>query len=321
MPFKNTNMGLALGLYEANSNRFVLVDSCMVQDSVINATNQKVLEILARYHLMAYDQMNPEGILLNLVTRYVKSSNSLQLTMVTTAFRPVLHDVAKDIMTEIPNVKGVFYSENKSHTVQMFGKSVDLLMGEQYVTETIGDLTIKLSPEAFHQLNTVQMIVLYDEIIRACGLTGKEIVIDAFCGVGITTMQIAKNAKIVYGIDYSASSIKDANANAALNKIKNIAFFADRVEKVLPTLFAKPEKPDVIVLDPPRSGLEDAVITEIMNSKIKKIIYVSCNPSTLAKNISKLIAQYDVTYIQPIDMFPHTASVESLTVLNLRVNK
>lgn len=318
MPFKNINIGLALGLYEANSNKFVCVDTCLIQDPIVNQTNQKVLEILTRNKVMAADAMNPEGILLNLVTRYVQSTNSLQISLIVSKYKPVLMEVAQQIMVEIANVKGVFYSENSQHSTLMFGKTVELLLGEPYVLEKVGDLLIKLSPEAFHQLNTGQMNLLYDRILKACHLTGKEIVIDAFCGVGITTMQIARQARIVYGIDYSVSSIKDANANAALNKIKNVTFFSDRVEKVLPMLFAKAEKPDIIILDPPRSGLDDPIMEELLKSKIKMIIYVSCNPSTLAKNISKLTANYEIEFIQPIDMFPHTASVESLTVFKLK---
>jgi len=318
MPFKNTNMGLALGLFEPASNRFVFVDHCLVQEPIINETNQKILEILLRHNMMAFDVMNQEGILLNLVTRYVASTDSLQVTLITSSFQPVLSDIAKEIIDAIPKVKGVFNSVNKQHATLMFGKTVELLAGAPYVTETLGDLTIKLSPEAFHQLNTVQMNVLYAEILKACALTGHEIVIDAFCGVGITTLQMAKLAKGVIGIDYSIASIKDAKTNAASNKIKNAVFFADRVEKILPELLESTAKPDIIVLDPPRSGLEDAVIVELLKAKLSKIVYVSCNPSTLAKNIAQMTELYEIAYIQPIDMFPHTAGVESLTVLTLR---
>jgi len=318
MPFKNTNMGLALGLYEANSNKCVCVDDCLVQDPIVNAANAKVLEILKRFRVSAFDSMNQEGILLNLVTRYVQSTDSLQITLIITKFKPILREIAQAIITEIPHVKGVFFSENNQRNPLMFGKTVECLAGETYVKEKIGDLTIKLSPEAFHQLNTAQMNVLYAEILKAAALTGNEIVIDGFCGVGITTMQLAKKAKKVYGIDYSLTSIKDATANAAMNKIQNIEFFSERVEKILPELIAKAIRPDIIIFDPPRSGLEASVITEVLNAKIPKIIYVSCNPSTLAKNLSALLPSYQIKYIQPIDMFPHTASVESIVLLQLK---
>jgi 23S rRNA (uracil-5-)-methyltransferase RumA len=317
MPFKNTPNGLTLGLYENNSNKFVTIDSCLVQEPLVNETNTKIVSILARRQVKAADSSNPDGILLNLITRYVSSTDALQVTFIVTRCNPVLKAIAEEILREIPRVKGVFCSVNKQHTVTMFGKSIDLLAGDPYVLERIGDLQIKLSPEAFHQLNTRQMAVLYEEILKACALEGHEVVIDAFCGVGISALQMARHAKMVFGIDISTSSIKDAIANAVLNGIKNVAFMADRVEKMLPELLSKARKPDIIVFDPPRSGLEEPVLDAVIQARIPKIIYVSCNPSTLAKNLDRLTRQYRIEYIQPIDMFPHTSSVESITVLRL----
>lgn len=317
MPFKNTPNGLTLGLFENNSNKFVAIDSCMVQEPLVNETNAKILSLLSRRNIKAADSLNPDGVLLNLITRYVSSTDALQVTFIVSRCQPVLKAVAEEILKEIPRVKGVFCSVNKQHTVSMFGKSIDLLAGEPYVLEKIGDLDIKLSPEAFHQLNTRQMAVLYEEVLKACALDGHEVVIDAFCGVGISTLQMARHAKMVFGIDVSASSIKDAIANAVLNGIKNVAFMADRVEKMVPELLLKARKPDIVVFDPPRSGIEDPVLDSVIQARIPKIIYVSCNPSTLAKNLDRLTPHYRILSIQPIDMFPHTASVESITVLLL----
>lgn len=318
MPFKNTNLGLSLGLYETDSNRFVPIDSCLIQEPAVNAANAKVLEILSRKKLMAVDTMNPEGILLNLVTRFVPSTDSVQITLIVSDFKPVLKEAAEDIIREIPQVKGVFCSINKQHNVLMFGKTVDLLAGEPFVTESIGGMNFKLSPEAFHQLNTRQMVVLYQEVLKACALTGDETLVDAFCGVGIPTLLISKYVKMVYAIDFSRAAIKDAIANAQLNQIKNVAFLNDRVEKALPGLLDKPRKPDIIIFDPPRSGLEDSVLDVLLQAKIPKIIYVSCNPSTFAKNLSRLLQTYEVRFIQPIDMFPHTSSVESVCLLTVK---
>ncbi|MFH0992918.1 MAG: 23S rRNA (uracil(1939)-C(5))-methyltransferase RlmD, partial [bacterium] len=183
------------------------------------------------------------------------------------------------------------------------------------ISERIGDLDIKLSPDAFHQLNTDQMLILYQEIAKAAGLTGAETVIDCYSGVGIISLMLAKMAAQVVGVDYSEASIRDAKANAILNRIKNVTFIQDRVEKALPLILAKKGISDVIVFDPPRTGLEDSTIAEVIKSKAKRIVYVSCNPSTLAKNLNDFEAFYDIAFIQPIDMFPHTAGVESVTLL------
>jgi len=318
MPFKNTNFGLALGLYEPGSNYFVNIDSCIVQNDIVNQTNQKILELCRDQNLVAYDTRDKSGLLLNLVTRYMLTSNSLQVTFIVTEYDSVLDEIAAAAMKLIPELKSVHYSINQPKNIAMFGKTVVKLAGDDYITTTFKNMQFNLSPEAFHQLNTVQMEVLYEEINKAAAFKGFETVIDCFSGIGMTSIEMATHVKMVYGIDYAEASNKDAKMNADLNKVKNVTFIHDRVEKALPALLEKKIRPDVIVFDPPRTGLEASVVKTLKDSKIKKMIYVSCNPSTLAKNISELSDLYNVEYIQPIDMFPHTASVESITLMTLK---
>ncbi|MBU1144338.1 MAG: 23S rRNA (uracil(1939)-C(5))-methyltransferase RlmD [Firmicutes bacterium] len=318
MPFKNTNFGLALGLYEANSNQFVYVDECMVQHAEVNKINKIVLSILIKHKVMAYDSINKEGILLNLVTRYLESTHSASVTFIVTKYDEILEVIAKDVITQLPYVKSITYSINRKSNPLMFGKSLKVLQGDSYIVDHFADLEIKISPDAFHQLNSKQMTILYDEVLKAANLTGNEVVIDCYSGIGITTLQLAKAAKIVYGIDYSASSVRDAIDNAKKNKIQNVEFFTEHVEGALPRLLLNGVVPDVVIFDPPRTGLDQSMIKELLKAKIKKMIYVSCNPSTLAKNLNDFSSVYNIEYIQPIDMFPHTASVESLTLLTFK---
>lgn len=318
MPFKNTNFGLALGLYEPGSNYFVPIDSCMVQHGVVNQTNETILKLCREKNLSAYDTRNKEGILMNLITRYMESSDSLQVTFIVTEFVEPLKQIAEKAKRLIPNLKSVHYSVNNPKNTSMFGKTVVKIWGEDYIDTTFKNRNYKLSPEAFHQLNTKQMEVLYDEIDKAAGLKGYETVIDCFSGIGMTAIEMASRVKTVYGIDFAEASIKDAKQNAEINQIKNVFFIHDRVEKSLPGLIEKKGKPDVIIFDPPRTGLEPSLIKTLLDAKIKKMIYVSCNPSTLAKDINELSALYQIEYIQPIDMFPHTASVESISLLSLK---
>jgi len=317
-PFKNTNFGLALGLFRQGTNQFVYVDTCMTEDEHVNQINQEALTVLRKYHVMASDQMNKEGILLNLVTRYLASTETASVTFIVTDFDPVLKEVAKDLMAKNPSVVSVTYSVNKKNNPMMFGPAVELLAGKPYITDLFSNMKIRISPDAFHQLNTAQMKVLYDEIVKAAELEGKETVIDAYSGIGMTSLMMAKKAKRVIGIDYSPASIADATKNATANGIKNVSFICDHVEGALPKLIANGVKPDILVLDPPRAGLPEEIVKLIVKTKIKKIIYVSCNPSTLAKNIAGLESKYEVCYIQPLDMFPHTANVESVTLLKLK---
>lgn len=321
MPFRNLNFGLSLGLYAPGSNHFVFVDDCIVQHPKVNLINNTVLSLMRKHQIMANDNMNKEGILLHLVTRYLEKTNHASVTFIVSKFNKQLEEIAKEIMDSHPEVKSVSYSINRKNNTLVFGKSVEFLLGDKYILDEFEGLQIKISPDAFHQLNSKQMEILYREIEKAAKPTGKEIVIDCYSGIGITTLKLAKNAKFVYGIDYSVPSIKDAKANAKLNGIENVEMIAEHVEGALPRLLASNVLADIIVFDPPRSGLDQSVIQAVLEAKVKKLIYVSCNPSTLAKNLADLGSIYDVKFIQPIDMFPHTSNVESVTLLELKITK
>lgn len=318
MPLRNTPIGLAMGLFQPGSNKFVPIDDCIVQDPVVNRVNQSVLEILKKHQLEAADSTHKDGILLHLVTRHLASTGQVQVTIVATRPSHSFKAIATQIVRQNPMVKSVHLSINKEGSVAIFGRNTELLYGEPFIQEKLDGLTISLSPEAFHQLNSKQMVRLYDVIMKHLAFTGTETVVDGYCGVGITSLLLAKRARHVIGIDYSEPSIADATMNAKNNGIDNVRFIADRVEKALPGVIQKSGRPDIIVLDPPRTGLEESLVALLLQAAIPMIVYVSCNPSTLAKNLASLLPAYDIQLIQPIDMFPQTASVESVVYLKLR---
>ncbi|MDZ4195804.1 MAG: 23S rRNA (uracil(1939)-C(5))-methyltransferase RlmD, partial [Candidatus Izemoplasmatales bacterium] len=263
------------------------------------------------------DSQHKDGILLHLVTRHLSSTNQVQVTFVVTKKVPILTTIANDLIKLEPKIVSVHVSVNSPNSVQIFGRSTTLLLGSPSIVETISGLQISLSPEAFHQLNSYQMGRMYDAMIKMAAIKPTDIVIDAFCGVGITSLQIAKIARKVIGIDYSEVSIQDAQNNAKTNQVSNVRFIAEKVERALPQYIVNNSTPDVIVFDPPRTGLDESMIQLLIKTRIQKVVYISCNPSTLAKNIASLAQSYQVKQIQPIDMFPHTASVESITLLEL----
>ncbi|NLF48414.1 MAG: 23S rRNA (uracil(1939)-C(5))-methyltransferase RlmD [Acholeplasmataceae bacterium] len=317
MPFKNTNFGLALGLYRPGSNHFVYVDECPVQDESVNLINQAVLSLLRKHQVLANDSVNPEGILLNLVTRYLESTVSASVTFIITRTDPVLSIIAKELMKKLPIVKSVTYSVNTKANPMMFGKTTQLLAGTPSISDHFQGMKIKISPDAFMQLNTAEMAVLYQEVVAKAALVGDETIIDCYSGIGLTSLILAKQAKKVIGIDYSEASIRDAKDNARVNKITNVEFLEGHVESVLPKLLVEKKRPDLIILDPPRAGLDKKVIKAIIDSKIPKMIYVSCNPSTLAKNLKEFLPVYDLMSIRPLDMFPQTSNVESISLLTI----
>ncbi|XFA98549.1 23S rRNA (uracil(1939)-C(5))-methyltransferase RlmD [Candidatus Izemoplasma sp. B36] len=318
MPFKNTNFGLALGFYKPESNHFVYVEECINHHDMINKINKLSLRLLRKYDFKANDNRYRNGSLYYLVTRYLEKTNSASVTFVVNEFKDDLNKVAVELMKENPVIKSVSYSLRNRKSNLVISSKVNIIAGSKFIDEKFDDLNIKISPDAFHQLNSKQMEVLYDLMLKTIELNHKSIVFDLYSGIGITSILLAKHVRKVYGIDYAHASIKDAIENARINKVNNIDFIKGHVEEQLPKLVKMGIKPHLVLLDPPRKGLAKPVVDALRKSKPKQIIYISCNPSTLAKNISELNDLYEVKSIQPIDMFPNTASVESITLLRLK---
>jgi len=317
MPFKNTNFDLAIGFYRPGSNAFVYVEDCIVHHKEINKINQKVLSVLRKHKQKAYDSKNRDGKLLYIVTRYLKRTDSASVTLVVKAMTDKLKEIGKEIKKLFPSIKSVSYTVKNPESNLVISDKVHLIAGSMWIEDSFKDIKVKVSPDAFHQLNTKQMELMYDMILEIANVNDKSIVFDLYSGIGITSILLAKSAKKVYGIDFSHASIKDAAENARLNKVENVEFIADHVESAMPKLLKKGIKPNLVLLDPPRRGLAPQVIAALLTALPKEIIYVSCNPSTLAKDLDRLTQKYKVKSISPIDMFPNTASVESITLLEL----
>ena len=317
MPFRNTNFGLALGFYKPESNHFVYVDECLVHHNEINKINRKVLSLLRSQEYKAYDNKNKDGILMYLVTRYLERTNSASVTFVLKEYQESLKELAKNIIEALPEVKSVSYTVSNPKSNLVISDKIHLLAGNMWIEDNFRDYKVKISPDAFHQLNTIQMEKMYDKILEIANINEKSVVFDLYSGIGITSLMLSSKAKKVIGIDYSHASIKDAVENARINNVNNVEFIADHVESAMPKLLKRGIKPSIVLLDPPRKGLAVQVIDALIKSLPKQIVYVSCNPSTLAKDINKLSKNYKIVSINPIDMFPNTASVESITLLEL----
>lgn len=317
MPFKNTNFGLTLGFYKPNSNHFVYIEDCIVHHNAINDINKNVLRLLRKHKCKAYDSDNRDGNLFYLVTRYLESTDSASVLFIVKDMNDSLKKAVKEI-SKLPQVKSVSYSISDSKSNLVISDKVHLLEGKMWIEDKFEDIKVKISPDAFHQLNSVQMKKMYHLILDIIDVQDKDTVFDLYSGIGITSLLLAKKAKKVYGIDLSHASVKDAVENARINGFNNIEFIADKVESAMPRLIKSGIKPSIVLMDPPRRGLSLPVLDALLKSKPKRVLYVSCNPSTLAKDLDKLSSIYDIKLINPIDMFPNTASVESITLLELK---
>jgi 23S rRNA (uracil1939-C5)-methyltransferase len=196
---------------------------------------------------------------------------------------------------------------------------VQLFSGNPYLLENLEDLQFKIGPKSFFQTNTLQTLNLYSEARKMAGLTGKELVYDLYTGVGTIALFVAKMAAKVVGIEYVPQAIEDAKANAALNQITHTHFYAGDMKDLLTNDFIEANgKPDVVITDPPRAGMHEDVIQQLLLVEPKKIVYVSCNPATQARDIAMMIDKYEVKKVQAVDMFPHTHHVENIALLELR---
>jgi 23S rRNA (uracil-5-)-methyltransferase RumA len=315
MPVRNTKTGLTTGLYKLNSNELVPVIECPMHAENINIVNRKILEICDANEVFAFDAETMRGLLRYVVIRESHYNGEIQVTLVITIYNKVLHNVANEIL-KINGVESVCISKNKEiSNHEIFGEEVEILAGKNTIQEGIGDVKYDLKPKAFYQLNPSQAIKLYTHIKNSMDFSKEKNVLDAYCGAGAISMLLAPHAERIVGIDLSKESLYSALHNKKLNKLENVDFFQGAVKDILPKLYDKGFNPDTIIIDPPRSGIDSVTLDLLTRKVVKKIIYVSCNPSTLAKNLKVLLRKYKIASITPFDMFPQTSHIESVTVL------
>ncbi len=318
MPVRNTKTGLTTGLYKKESNDLVEILECPVQSDNVNRVNQKVLEICDKHEIFAFDPTVMRGLLRYVVVRESNFNEDLQVTLVITIYNKALKEAAKEII-KIPGVKSVGISKNKDiQNHEIFGEEVEILEGENTIIEGIGDIRYALKPKAFYQLNPNQAIKLYSEVKSHLDFSTDRVIVDAYAGSGAISFYLAKYVDKVLGIDIAKESIYSAKHNLKLNKVDNIIFEEGAVNNVLRDYYNKGFNPDVVIFDPPRSGLDNQTMDLLLSKKVKKIIYISCNPSTLAKNIKTLSKGYVLDEVTPLDMFPHTSHIESINVLRAK---
>jgi len=306
------------GLYGLNSHQLINIEECAVQHSQTNEATSAVKRILEELKIPIYNEKSRKGIVRTIVTRVGIQTGELQIVLITTQKElPKVDIIIQEIQKRLPNVKSIVQNINGQKTSLIFGEETLPLAGEEFIQETLGDLQFELSARTFFQLNPVQTVKLYNEVKKAAALIGQEKVVDAYCGVGTIGLWLADQAGEVRGMDVIPESIEDAKKNAKRHGLTNTKYVPGKAEEVLPKWVKKGWKPDVIVVDPPRTGLEGQLIQTILQAEPKKLIYISCNPSTLAKDIQTLSAKFDVKYIQPVDMFPHTSHIETVCLLSL----
>ncbi|MFF3103398.1 23S rRNA (uracil(1939)-C(5))-methyltransferase RlmD [Viridibacillus arvi] len=306
------------GLYSANSHKLLNIEECVVQHPATTKITTATKNILDELNIPIYDGRS-KGIVRTIVVRTGIKTGEVQLVLITTRKNFPKKEVLVERLKQIdPAVVSIVQNINAEKTSLIFGDETYTLAGKETIHEELGELAFDLSARAFFQLNPTQTVHLYNEIKKAAALTGKETVVDAYCGVGTIGLWLAKDAKEVRGMDIIPESIQDAKLNAKKHGLKHVKYVTGSAEEWLAKWRKEKFVPDVLTVDPPRTGLAPSLLNTILQVKPKRFVYTSCNPSTLAKDLQELTKVYNIEYIQPIDMFPQTAHVESVTLLTLK---
>lgn len=303
------------GLFAEGSHQLLDIDECIVQHPDTTVITNAVKRILEDLKMPIYDGKTMGGIIRTIVVRTGIETGEIQLVLVTTRKKiPQLELLLEKLKAIDINLVSIVQNINKEKTSLIFGDETITLYGKDTIHEKLGELAFDLSARAFFQLNPKQTVKLYDEIKRAAKLTGTEKVVDAYCGVGTIGLWLADGAGELRGMDVVHESVVDAKANAKQQGVQ-AKYVTGTAEKWLELWSKEDFVPDVLTVDPPRTGLGDSLLQTILKVKPKRFVYTSCNPSTLAKDLQQLTKIYNIVYIQPVDMFPQTAQVEAVTLL------
>ncbi|WP_342599095.1 23S rRNA (uracil(1939)-C(5))-methyltransferase RlmD [Psychrobacillus sp. FSL H8-0483] len=320
IPFSLEDGQVLAGFYQTKSHRIADTNTCLIQtdeaDRLLRAVKEKALEL----DLIPYNEETRKGQLRHLVVRKGRATGEVMVVLVTKHPKLSKKDAIIDLIREVePNVVSIIQNVNTRNTNVIFGDDTNVLWGKAVIEDLIGDIRFEISARSFYQVNPEQTEVLYKQALDYAQLSGEETVIDAYCGIGTISLFLAQKAKQVLGVEIVPQAIEDAKRNAELNGFNNTFFEAGPAEEVIPKWYKEGKTADVLVVDPPRKGCDEALLQTILEQKPKRVVYVSCNPATLARDLRILEdGGYKTQEVQPVDMFPQTTHVECVSQLILK---
>ena len=313
---KDRNGKVKFGFYKENTHIIMPIKECAIEDKRAAPILWDIKLLLENMNIPVYNEDNGKGILRYVLIRTSHHYKELMVVLVTTQLNfPGQRNFVNELVSRHPEITTVVENINSRHTNVILGNQEKVLYGPGHIKDDILGLTFEISAASFFQVNPIQVEKLYASALNLIDLSKKEVVLDAYSGVGTIGLIAAKNAKKVISVEINKSAQKNAIENAKRNNVDNIEFVcADAGEYI-----SKSEQDiDVLIMDPPRSGSDETFLSTVINKRIKKIVYISCNPETLARDIAYLSSLYKVTYVQPVDMFPMTAHVETVACLQLK---
>ena len=320
LPIGLINGEVKIGFFAPRSHDIIDMESCLIQDEIGDKVVKLTREWIEKFNIRPYNvdgEYDEKGIVRHIMIRRGFTTNEVMVVLVTNGEKLPHKEEFVDLMVKnIPGIKSIIQNINSKKTNVILGLESKTLWGEDTISDYIGDFRFNISPLSFFQVNPIQTEVLYGKALEYANLTGNEEVFDAYCGTGTITLFLSKKAKKVYGVEIIPQAIDNAWINAKENKVENVEFFVGESEVVIPDLINKGVKADVVVVDPPRKGCDKKLLDAITNIDAKKIVYVSCDPSTLGRDLKVLEENgYKTLEVQPVDMFPNTAHIENVALL------
>lgn len=330
------------GFYAGRTHSIIETPRCYLGSSVNEEVLHSVISWMEEYQIEPYDEAAHRGIVRHVLIRTgdplpsdgqtlpcaentlpsgrQEPVRQIMVCLVANAAKLPHGEVLVQRLQAIPGMTSISWNENRERTNVILGRKVHRLYGDGYITASIGDIRYRISPQSFFQVNPVQTQKLYATALEYAGLTGTENVWDLYCGTGTITLFLARQARSVQGVEIVPAAIEDARANAAANGITNARFYVGQAEEVLPRMYAETgERADVIVVDPPRKGCDRALLDTILAMEPERVVYVSCGPATLARDLKILCEEkYELVKVQPVDMFPQTVGIENVCLLSKR---
>lgn len=315
---KEKNGAVISGVYEAGSHRVVKVDSCKIEDEKADAIILSIRDLMKSFKIQPYNEDTGYGLLRHVLIRVGKHSGQIMVVLVLgSPILPSKNNFVKALLKLHPEITTIVLNVNNKKTSMVLGEKETVLYGKGYIEDTLCDSVFRISSKSFYQINVTQTEKLYEKAIELAALTGKERVIDAYCGIGTIGIIASKKAGEVIGVELNKDAVKDAIYNAKRNQVKNIRFYANDAGKFMVGMAQSGEKADVVFMDPPRAGSTEEFMSSVITLNPKRVVYVSCNPETQARDLKYMVKHgYKVEEAWPFDLFPWTEHVETVCLLS-----
>ena len=318
------NGNIVTGFYAGRTHQIIPNTECALGVPVNAEILQMIVDFMNQYHVSAYDETTRQGLVRHVLIRYGFHTKEIMVCLVINGDNLPKSEKLVDKLIQIPGMTSITYSVNQENTNVIMGKDIHVLWGQSYITDYIGNVKYQISPLSFFQVNPVQTEKLYGFALEYADLKGEETVWDLYCGIGTISLFLAQKAKKVYGVEIVPQAIEDAKHNAEINDIHNAEFYVGKAEEVLPEYYERYEREhgekahaDVIVVDPPRKGCEETLLQTMVQMQPERIVYVSCDSATLARDLKYLCENgYELRRVKPTDMFGMTVHAETVCLLS-----